>query len=467
MTSMFTLKSMREQVNWEIEEERRIFICQLGQLTRNWEGELPDLRDIFRDEEIEWLLSYSIEYTSTYYPYDNEGQWFIRFVAVTGYKDKPDVVDEAGKPSPRRTTPLHHATRHAINTAGPIRDLFGIYDRFDVNYIDEFGYTHFHVACRYGCERVVEVFLELGQDPNLLVHKTGDSPLHLALEWGNKRVVELLLSRGADLSWANGEGSTPLHVICSSQDDDYSTKLFLQIISDEHQTVRLNVKDKLGRTPLQLAVAYLLPDTVDALLDQGADLSSFVFPTADYFAEKVKEWPPEFDVDFKLRIASNAFIVAERLEKRGHELDRSDALTIMKLFAKHELFEKWADHERSWYADEKFAGAARKAMITSTLSLYDLIPLRPKEAAKQVSYKDYFNYACDRTSWVLRKESSEACLAHLCELMSRRFFLRWALEPFLELIQQRLPILCCAMINEELLNEDLFHICLAATSQSS
>ncbi|KAL7295211.1 hypothetical protein TKK_0011517 [Trichogramma kaykai] len=35
------------------------------------------------------------------------------------------------------------------------------------------GCTHFHVACEYGLEDVVQKFLELGQDPNLLVQKTG------------------------------------------------------------------------------------------------------------------------------------------------------------------------------------------------------------------------------------------------------------------------------------------------------
>uniref|UniRef100_A0ABD2WKV3 Uncharacterized protein n=1 Tax=Trichogramma kaykai TaxID=54128 RepID=A0ABD2WKV3_9HYME len=85
---------------------------------------------------------------------------------------------------------------------------------FDLNYIDEFGLTHFHVACRYGCEEVVRRFLDLGHDPNLLVQEIRDSPLLLALNWRHKQVAELLLRRGAYWNLPNVNGLTPLHVTC-------------------------------------------------------------------------------------------------------------------------------------------------------------------------------------------------------------------------------------------------------------
>ncbi|KAL7305462.1 hypothetical protein TKK_0002201 [Trichogramma kaykai] len=62
----------------------------------------------------------------------------------------------------------------------------------------------------------------------------------------------------------------------------------------------------------------------------------------------------------------------------------------------------------------------------------------------------------------LTEEHKEACYLHLCEKLWRQFFRRWALDPFMKLIHYRLPILCCDMVVEELMNKDLYHICLAA-----
>uniref|UniRef100_A0ABD2XCF0 Uncharacterized protein n=1 Tax=Trichogramma kaykai TaxID=54128 RepID=A0ABD2XCF0_9HYME len=81
--------------------------------------------------------------------------------------------------------------------------MFRLYDSYDVNYRDKSGLTHFHVACKYGCQEMVEKFLEAGQDPNVVWRETGDSPLHLAVEHYQPRVISSLLSRGADPSLAN------------------------------------------------------------------------------------------------------------------------------------------------------------------------------------------------------------------------------------------------------------------------
>uniref|UniRef100_A0ABD2WJZ3 Uncharacterized protein n=1 Tax=Trichogramma kaykai TaxID=54128 RepID=A0ABD2WJZ3_9HYME len=355
-----------------------------------------------------------------------------------GYKDEPDFNNE-GKPILRRTTPLHLMTRgdlpktHADNHTA--RDLFNVYDRFDVNYIDEFGLTHFHVACRYGCEDVVEKFLELGQDPNLLVLKINDSPLLLALNWRHKQVAELLLRRGADPNLPNVNGltplhvtcqtndggdlmkfffnindklnhqvqvnfqdkfgntplhfavhyddeetvkfllrrgadpnrrnavrSTPLHLICHSQNNDDLARLFFKMNEELNQLVQVNAADNYGRTPLQLAVFYLRLDIIDLLIKKGADLSSFVFPTDIYCGQKIE--PPEHRrrINYKLRLASGVVLIVERLKKSGYGLDRGNILTIMNLIAKHGLFEKSAFVERRLFVDVELATEAKKLM---------------------------------------------------------------------------------------------------------
>ncbi|CAB0033800.1 unnamed protein product [Trichogramma brassicae] len=337
------LKSMRKEVNWEVEKERHKLLDQLYPLVRNWKGQLPDVREIFQQEEIDWLL---LHYMSNIIEYPDCGilrTRIVTFFTKAGYKDKPNV-DQDGKPLLRRTTAVHRAAGEGRFTPS----LFKIYDRFDLNYIDERGITHFHVACEYGCCDVVEKFLELGQDPDCLAQKSDsspiDSPLHLALDQKEYKMVALLLRNGANPNSFNNNGLVPLHIICMREknsdvdlysifckrktvpDDDWDkldvailllrsganpnlaskegltplhmicersyvkdlTEVIFEISADENQTLQVDARDKFGRTPLQLAVANLMPDLVKLLLDRGADLSGVVLPNETYFDSKYR-----------------------------------------------------------------------------------------------------------------------------------------------------------------------------------
>ncbi|CAB0040286.1 unnamed protein product [Trichogramma brassicae] len=311
--------------------------------------------------------------------------------------------------------------------------LFDIYDRFDLNYTNESGFTHFHAACVANCEQVTK-FLELGYDPNLLVEKSGDSPLHVAVANNSIGVAELLLRRGSEPNLANAKGRTPLHIFCKNafHPDDVETffatiddiqqtlqldartkrgdtplhlathyndyafeplvrrgadpnlanengltplhvicsnrwnlheevKILFEISHSKYQPLRVDARDKLGRTPLQLDVTSLSPDVIDVLLDNDADLSSFVFPTENDFDER---WTSgDAMLNFKLRLASGMLACVERLEKRGYELDRGDdALTIMKLFVKHGSFDELSANldDDHWYTTTRASSRKRK-----------------------------------------------------------------------------------------------------------
>ncbi|XP_023318084.1 uncharacterized protein LOC111694373 [Trichogramma pretiosum] len=627
-----SLKNLRENINWKVRKERNELLFQLYPLISDWTIGHSDLRSIFRPKEINWLLIEEVKNLNEFFNYITERQLITRnydetryqwklldFVNKTGYKDVPEV-NRDGKPLLRRTTPLHHVSRfnnwtklrHILRDRRIIpiiRKLFNIYNRFDLNYADDLGCTHFHVACEYGLKDVVQKFLELGQDPNLLVQKTGNSPLYLALSHNKREVSRLLLKHGADPNvankdgrtalhvlgenyWnspnmemifelkkkckpgqvdardksgntplhlavpslfthvkhvvqalleiganpnvANNEGLTPMHIICKRHCNDGLWELFWNISDDMKRPVQLDVRDKsgntplhyalkykdhnviklllrngadpnavneegltplhiisktdyfwnwakmftnkefnplvqvdardkLGRTPLQLAVANLLPNMVDVLLDNGADLSSFVFPTEDYFAEKLEPLEiygrREKTPNFKLRIASRAMAVIECLENRGYEVDRSNALTVMKFFADYELFDKSADLEACDGA--KLMKKVKKTKKIKILpkkqsSLYDLIRLRPEELAKSITLKDLKLFAGYSKLCKLPKKLSEACVLHLCEMISRMFFRSWATISFLDLTRCKFPVLCCEKIIENLKNEDYY-----------
>ncbi|CAB0043670.1 unnamed protein product [Trichogramma brassicae] len=159
--------------------------------------------------------------------------------------------------------------------------------------------------------------------------------------------------------------------------------------------------------------------------------------------------------------ASDTLNVVERLEKRGYELDRSDALTIMKLFDRQGFFKMSTDFDQrrgdSWYDDEEFASEAKKIMISSNMSLYEVVRLHPKEASKVLTCSDFVKLSRTiRLSRTFPGRYIEACGWLLCEMMCRGFFRQWALEPFWQLIWGKLPIETCEIIIDKTLsNKDL------------
>ncbi|CAB0028447.1 unnamed protein product [Trichogramma brassicae] len=524
--------------------ERHKLLHELYFLIDDWEGKLPNLRDVFRTEEIDWLLAEDMKNTE----HPDLKIPIIDFVVKSGYQDEA-VLDADGKPILCRPTAVHHGTEQKYkyyNRDKHVRQLFKIY-KCEVNYVNESGLTHFHVACEAGCVDVVKQFLELGQDPNVIVEKTGDSPLHVALNYRGycSEMVELLLQSGANPNLANKDGSTILHVASGTNSNNYVVKMVFELTSEDHlpvqldaqdksgrtplhlataqhsgytkeitkfllrnganpnlsdqngltalhmickrdnddnmveylfeiceeidQSVEIDVVDKLGRTPLQFAVANLLPGVVKFLLDNDADPYEFVFPTDDYFAEGIDLHHfltmMKYKLRYRLRLAAGALGVVEQLEEYGYELERSGALTIMKFFDKYGLFEKPADRGDRLDENACFEMEAQDLEVTEDLSLYDVTRLRPEDAEDLLTYSDFFELASLNDYVGYTSSYSKACTARLCEIMARGFFRRWAFDPFMELTGYRLPILCSEKIIKLFTNEDLCHICLAAAGQ--
>uniref|UniRef100_A0ABD2WTJ2 Uncharacterized protein n=1 Tax=Trichogramma kaykai TaxID=54128 RepID=A0ABD2WTJ2_9HYME len=174
-----TMKILRQKVNWEVENERRVFLRQLHPLIENWKGQLPNLWKVFRPEEIKRLISDSAKgILFAKYPYHEEYQRFIEFVIRAGY--------DKGSLKFNEVILLHHLANLYYTNGGLYlnnpkvsRCLFNIYAQFDVHSFDKQSRPeHFHVACKFASYDAVKKFLELGQDPNCLQRETGNSPLH-------------------------------------------------------------------------------------------------------------------------------------------------------------------------------------------------------------------------------------------------------------------------------------------------
>ncbi|KAL7304218.1 hypothetical protein TKK_0003412 [Trichogramma kaykai] len=644
---LLKLKKSRENVDWAIVEKRHEFLYRLYYSIRDWRSLLPNVRDIFRKEEIDFLLSDSIKLGCSYM-----AKVIVSFVARSGYRDNCDADVDAQ----RRTTPVHLVSKRRLCDWDVVAYwLFKIFDRFDVNYTDESGRTHFHVACEYGFDDVVRKFLELGQDPDCLVPETGDSPLHLAVAGGHAIVARTLLRRGAMPNLVNGQGSTPLDLICRKTNEDEAAmflqifhenseayrvesmanalncsgdtelhvalnswrrvlaeallrygadpnapnsrgmtplhsickgaeydrmsslllrlvlenggayeggeavrinarnnegdtplhlalenveeafecvelllragadpnlanglgftalhsigkersndamaKLFFRICEEIGRPLQLDVRDasgtsplhyallwdreasviKLllqsgaspdypsgtGSTPLHAAVASLMPEAVQALLDRDADLASFVFPTSSEFDDRYGADRNASDYAF-LRLVRTLDCI-ERLEARGrdsYELDHSGALTVVDFCQERGLFACRITRKAFWAKDEEELVKKLKEdeMRVKDLCLVDLYGAEVEEAAKRVTYADCYEFS--KRLPKLPSEYHAMCFRPLCEIISRRFLRYWAVELFMDMTRCRLPIVCCEkIIDSSFKNKDLLHICLAA-----
>uniref|UniRef100_A0ABD2XJS5 Uncharacterized protein n=1 Tax=Trichogramma kaykai TaxID=54128 RepID=A0ABD2XJS5_9HYME len=270
-------KALRARVDWTNEESRRKFLLDIHPkvIKTRWAGQYPELRGIFEPREIDYILWDSV---NCHYESEHKylGLQIIEFVALCGYKDEART-DGGWPPSSRRTTALHRAFES--NTYHIAELLFKIYADRDVNYADETGLTHLHVACRFGCDEVVDKFLRHGQDPNLVWPATGDSLLHLAMRDQHTALVRKLLKRGADTHRANDEYKLPLHVACEKTALHLDLPIgdwckLLWIGSGNKVAANLDARDKWGNTPLHLACFGENAKMIKLLMENGADPNS-------------------------------------------------------------------------------------------------------------------------------------------------------------------------------------------------
>jgi len=161
-------------------------------------------------------------------------------------------------------TPLHWAA-----SSGSI-DIarFLIDQKADVNKPDISGWTPLHIAVSAGNDSVVQELVGAGADVNRKNDK-GISPLHYAASKSRIDTGRLLISRGADINAKDNANQVPLHRAATT-----GSVGFIRLLLDSSTStnkIRLNPGDRLGNTPMHLAMDSAHAEAAVVLINAGAD----------------------------------------------------------------------------------------------------------------------------------------------------------------------------------------------------
>ena len=141
----------------------------------------------------------------------------------------------------------------------------------NVNDVDDkllwYRRTALHFAAVYGNSYICSLLLSRGANVSQ-TDEDGDTPLHLAAYFRHVDICQLLVDHKADVTSVNNEGKTPLHRAVDRYLSDSPT-VCRPLITNES----VNVADFLGNRPLHIAARYGYIQTVQLLVDCGADVN--------------------------------------------------------------------------------------------------------------------------------------------------------------------------------------------------
>ncbi|CAB0037873.1 unnamed protein product [Trichogramma brassicae] len=147
----------------------------------------------------------------------------------------------------------------------------------DPNATDENGSTPLHVVCEYSEDDydLMQMLFELSNDEYKplqvnLQDNLGNTPLHTALYSDRKNFAQLLLRNGSNPNLGNKDGRTALHILALRNHDGLA-EVFFKITDDQKQTLKIDVQDESGDTPLHSAVQNGHIVLTETLLNRDAN----------------------------------------------------------------------------------------------------------------------------------------------------------------------------------------------------
>ncbi|KAI5122550.1 hypothetical protein M0805_005277 [Coniferiporia weirii] len=190
----------------------------------------------------------------------HKNQLFLLRALVEEDETQVDAKDVDGR------TPLHWAAVSDQDTTDIVAFLLD--HKANVNIKDSSGWTPLHCAVSAGRESIVRELLGAGANIN---EKTtqGMTPLHYAASKQWNDIGKLLVERGADINARNGANQLPLHRAATTGSTGF-VRLLLNPPEGSAKP-RLNTADRVGNTPLHLAMESAHAEVAVMLIEAGAD----------------------------------------------------------------------------------------------------------------------------------------------------------------------------------------------------
>ena len=133
--------------------------------------------------------------------------------------------------------------------------------------------TALHFAAYYGNPDICSLLLSRGANVSQ-TDENGDTPLHLAAYFHHVDICQLLVDHKVDVTSVNNRGETPLHRAVHSDLGDFSVVCSSAVCRPLITNESVNVADRLGNRPLHIAASNGDIQTVQLLVDCGADVNA-------------------------------------------------------------------------------------------------------------------------------------------------------------------------------------------------
>ncbi|KAJ1473217.1 ankyrin repeat-containing domain protein [Baffinella frigidus] len=140
----------------------------------------------------------------------------------------------------------------------------------DVNALCECDWSPLHGCCDADNSCAALLLIRAGADV-LIQNGDGNTPMHLVCEENDcvhaDDLLSIVCALGGDANAVNHDGKTPLHLVCSSSFENMLTLL------EFYPKLNLSVQDNDGNTPLHSVPDFYENDTYEWLLCHGADFN--------------------------------------------------------------------------------------------------------------------------------------------------------------------------------------------------
>lgn len=161
-------------------------------------------------------------------------------------------------------SPLVDAIRlQDVNEVGRLLSAYG-----HVDALMAYGRTSLHDAAENNCEKVANFLITNGADLEKHWMGPGLTPLQIAIEFGSLETVEVILNGGARVNALSMGGRTSLHYAVRRVCDGRGREILDLLL---RYKPNVNVADKDGVTPLDMAIDYGEEADLLTLLALGAD----------------------------------------------------------------------------------------------------------------------------------------------------------------------------------------------------